>query len=310
MEFVAPLPGPAAMRFVEEQIYAATRRPRGLMVYINYFMPAFSRRPGLRNAVLIHDCQHRVFPENFSVAKRLWLDITFRHSLDHADHVLSISRWEVEQIAKYFGDSRAERCRVIYNAIDWDRFGVAPPTEEPPPHRYILSVCHQYPHKNIETLVRAFARLNRSWDSLHLYLVGNSSVAVREICKSELDQAVASKVHLLNFVSDSVLGALYRNASLFVLPSLYEGFGMPIVEAIGMGVPAVISDAGALPEVAGRHSIIVPSASSAAEWADAISSALDNPPGSERLMSSASEVRAFFSTEAVAARLAAAVEQR
>lgn len=148
---------------------------------------------------------------------------------------------------------------MIPNSINWGRYeSDGHPIihgEQKQPFPYILSVAAQYPHKNLETLIRAFARVQSQFPEFRLVLVGQLSrnlvgtsrqSRLEELVKEfELDQEVI----VTGFVSDYELGRWYRNASLFVFPSLFEGFGMPPVEALGMGVPTLTTRCGSLLEV-------------------------------------------------------------
>ena len=152
---------------------------------------------------------------------------------------------------------------MVYNAIDWDRFdgpvGNAPNSDiaELLIRPYLLSVCHQFPHKNLQTLLLAFEQLAARHPDLFLYMVGIDSASNREFIAARLSSAARNRVKLLGFLSDQNLGALYRDAQLFVLPSLYEGFGLPPLEAMAHGTPVVTSNTSSLPEVVGNAAVLV-----------------------------------------------------
>jgi glycosyltransferase involved in cell wall biosynthesis len=248
-------PGSKNIRFFQETLFEWSRWNPNWVLYPNYFVPP--RRPfsSHLNAVILHDIQYKVLPAYHSSSRKAWLDFYLPGMFRRANAVVLISQSEKRYVEEFFGSKNAERCDVVYNAIDWDRFD-RPPGDTPDPriaellsHPYLLSVCHQFPHKNLQTLLLAFEQLATRHPDLLLYMVGVDSASNREFITTQLSSAARNRVRLLGFLSDQDLGELYREARLFVLPSLYEGFGMPAVEALGLGTPILVSGTTALPEV-------------------------------------------------------------
>jgi glycosyltransferase involved in cell wall biosynthesis len=121
---------------------------------------------------------------------------------------------------------------------------------------YILCVAHSYPHKQVHLLVDAFSMV---MDKIphHLVLVGKPRRGEPRLQKS-LDKLQDDfKVHRVSHLKYSQLQALYQNADLFVLPSVYEGFGLPILEAMLAGIPVITNNRASLPEVGGTHALYV-----------------------------------------------------
>lgn len=273
------LPGPKGVRFAEELLFQNSRRDTGWALFPNYFCPpGLPRRTG-RSAVILHDIQYKRYPHYHSAKRRAWLDFYLPRMFARADAVILISQSERALVREYFGEDAAARCDVVYNAIDFERLeggqehadaALRQLVDKP----YILSVCHQFPHKNVVALLNAFAQVARHDPSIRLYLVGASSDANQAFVRSGLPDSLRDRVHLTGFVSDTELGILYANARLFVLPSLYEGFGMPAIEALGLGVPTIVSNAYALPEVTLGHAGLIDDPLDAAAWAAAIVDAL------------------------------------
>jgi glycosyltransferase involved in cell wall biosynthesis len=249
------IPGPKNIRFFQETLFEWCRRNSQWVLYPNYFVPP--RRPFSRqlSAVILHDIQYKVLPAYHSASRKAWLDFYLPWMFQRADAVILISQSEKRYVEEFFGSKAAEKCDVVYNAIDWDRFDRH--FENPPNSHitellsrpYLLSVCHQFPHKNLQTILQAFEQLARRHSDILLYMVGVDSASNREFIATQLSDEAQGRVKLLGFLSDQDLGSLYREAKLFVLPSLYEGFGMPAVEALGMGTPILVSGTTALPEV-------------------------------------------------------------
>ncbi|KQN24416.1 hypothetical protein ASF00_16405 [Sphingomonas sp. Leaf34] len=307
------LPGPKSTRFIEEALFQNRRRGDKWAIFPNYFCPpALVGRRG-RNCVILHDIQYKRYPEYHSPKRRAWLDFYLPRMLRSADAIILISQSELSLVREYFGEAIAARCDVVPNAIDFVRLqgGTGKPSAEARQmvgKRYILSVCHQFPHKNVPTLLAAFANVAQRDPSLQLYLVGSSSAANRDFVRAASTPAIIDRVHLTGFVSDADLGLLYAHAQLFVLPSLYEGFGMPAVESLGLGIPTLVSNAYALPEVTLGHAGVIDQPRDPAVWADAIEAALasGNRPSSAAI----AEIRATYEPATVARKLVKVLSAR
>ncbi len=248
------LPGQKNVRFLQEALFEWSRRKPDWVLYPNYFIPP--RRPFFRgrSAVILHDIQYKLLPQYHSKQRKAWLDLYLPWMFERADRVIVISQSEKRYVEEFFGTKAAMKCRVVPNAIDWNRFDAHQPSEEESEfsnllsQNYLLTVCHQFPHKNLQTLLTAFEQIAKRHPDLRLYMVGTNSASNQQFIATKLSPSARERVRLLGFLSDSELGQLYRNAKLFVLPSLYEGFGMPAVEALGLGTPILVSGTTALPE--------------------------------------------------------------
>lgn len=299
------VPGGMSSRFAEETIYAQLPHRGRAVLYPNYFLPPGAGRQGEEVSVIVHDCQHRSLPEYFSRSKRAWLDWNFARTLRKADHVFLISEFEKSQIARFFGENLAERGKVIYNPVDWDRYDRGEVSEravqlsaEP----YILTVAHQYPHKNTVKAVRAFLRLAEKRVDIKLVLVGRESDEAKHYVAA-LNPALRSRVHFLGFVSDADLGHFYRHAALFVLASSYEGFGLPAVEAMGFGIPVLVTRGSSLPEVTMENANYCDDSASEEEWAEAMAAILEAPKPAGECEELARKIRSRYKSTAVAATM-------
>lgn len=122
---------------------------------------------------------------------------------------------------------------------------------------YILSVGTLQPRKNFVRLIEAFSQIASKYRKLTLVIVGKRGWMYEEILASPKKYGVEDRVKFLDFVSDEELPALYRAAKVFALPSLYEGFGLPVLEAMSYGCPVVVSNVSSLPEIAGKAGIYI-----------------------------------------------------
>ena len=139
---------------------------------------------------------------------------------------------------------------------------------------YLLSVGTVQPRKNYQMLIRAFAAIADQFPH-KLYIAGGKGWMEQEMIAEAVRQGIVDRVRFLGFVADEHLPALYSGASLFLFPSLYEGFGLPILEAMACGTPAIISNSSSLPEVGGQAALQLPAQSPGA-WSDGISSVLSD----------------------------------
>ena len=206
--------------------------------------------------VTIHDLQYKSHPEDMNWLERCVLDILVRTACKRSRTVFTISEFSKKEVVKY-GFAPAEKIEAVLLGVDRS-FGTIVPAEEirntlqefiPQDVPYILCVAHSYPHKNIHLLVHAFSRLS---DALphNLVLVGKPRRGEKNLTDSIA--GLPCKDRLFRFTGGlpyKTLQMLYQGADIFVLPSAYEGFGLPVIEAMMAGVPVVTSREGSLPEV-------------------------------------------------------------
>lgn len=287
-------------RFVTEAIAlpALTRRTgaRDLLLP-NYFTPPF--HAGLRTLSAILDLQYLHFPQFFSPQKRLWLRAAHELTLRRATRVSVISDFVRDDLLSRYGRRFERLVRTIPIGISWDRFGMPdrPDVLGSRSAPFVLSVASHYSHKNLATLLRAFARIARHIPH-DLLLVGQrraNLVGVRhggavDLETLAIELGIADRVVLTGHATDAVVGWCYRNAAVFVFPSLFEGFGMPAVEALGLGLPVITTRCGSLPEVTRGLAHLVSRPQDPDELAEAILTALRVP---EEMRPSPMEVAAL-----------------
>ena len=223
----------------------------------NYFTPPV-RAARVPIVTVIHDLKYLHFPDTVSFRKRLWLRAAHELTMRLADAVVVISDFVREDLLRAYGPRWQHKLHVIPNAICWKRFdeGQADGGVRLPQGRYVLSVAAQYQHKNLATLIRAFALLTtrRAYDDVSLVLAGQLSANLVGIARRPdllgliTELGLEGRVRVTGYISDRALGVLYRNAAVFAFPSLFEGFGMPAVEALGFGLPVITVRCAALPE--------------------------------------------------------------
>ena len=218
-----------------------------------------------RAVVTIHDCIHLMFPQYlpnrlaYGYARtNLWA------AARRAERIFTVSESSKADILRYC-DVPAERIIVVYNAID-ERFATPPDPEavERVRERYRLNgpfalyAGNIKPHKNLERLIDAFDLVRRGgYERLELLIIGDQISKFPRLRRAVDRHKLHKHVRFLGFVADDTLAALYRLATVFVFPSLYEGFGLPPLEAMASGTPVVTSNRSSLPEVVGDAAVLV-----------------------------------------------------
>ena len=218
-----------------------------------------------RAIVTIHDCIHLKFPQY--LPSRLaygyaWTQIWT--ATRRARRVLTVSEVSKQDIIRYF-DVPDEKVTVIPNAID-ERFSV-PPSEADMervrqryqlPERFLMYAGNIKPHKNLERLIDAFAIVRqRGFDDIGLLVTGSEVSRYATLRRAVHRYGLHQQVRFLGFQLEETLAVLYRLADVFVIPSLYEGFGLSPLEALASGTPVVASNVSSLPEVLGDAALLV-----------------------------------------------------
>jgi glycosyltransferase involved in cell wall biosynthesis len=192
-------------------------------------------------AVTIHDLQHLDLPGFFSRAERLWRRLTHERSARRAQAVIVPSEFVRRNVVTHLGIP-PERVRAIAHGVDHERFRPGGDEREP----FLLYPARPWPHKNHARLFEAFALLRRERPELELVLTGGGH--------DERD--LPPGVRWAGLVSPDELASLYRRAACLVFPSLYEGFGVPPLEAMASGCPVACARAASLPEVVGEAGVL------------------------------------------------------
>lgn len=228
-----------------------------------FHAPHYTLPSGLRghSVVTIHDLIHLKLPQYFSLAQRGYARFMVGQAARHAGAVITSSENTKADLLHLFGIAE-ERVRVVHLGISEsfhpieaariEQFRKKHVLAEP----YLLFVGNVKQHKNIATLIKAFSRVRSRHPELRLVFVGGTCLQDQSLAQLARDLGVNALIRDLGRISEEdVLGA-YNAAEMLVFPSLYEGFGFPVVEAMACGIPTVVSNGGSLPEVAGDASIL------------------------------------------------------
>jgi glycosyltransferase involved in cell wall biosynthesis len=277
---VAPISGadkPSRILAENTWMVRAGRRLRlDLVHHLGGTMPFVRSCPGV---VLIHDLQPWAFPEYFSATKRLYLRAMVPRSVRRARAVTTLSRWVQRDVSERL-------------SVPLERMTPIPPgadDHEPPPVETTIAVLRRhgledrpfflypaitYRHKNHATLVRAFAEVNRNAPSTVLVLTGGEADAEHDVTRLTRSLGITEHVRRPGRIPAADLDVLYRSATALTFPSRYEGFGMPVLEAMSRHCPVVVGDVCALPEVVAQGGVLLPPDDPRA-WSEAMLAMLD-----------------------------------
>jgi glycosyltransferase involved in cell wall biosynthesis len=247
-------------RVIREQLTFPFRRElRQLDALIsNYVIPL---RAPTSNIVVVHDMLVRRFPETMEPMKRAYWSRLVPWSMKRSRCVVTVSEFSAAEIIHFYPELKA-KVRVTGE-------GVRPALEEqfsrhqdrPYDFPYVMTVATFGAHKNLSLVVEALGAIAADRPELHWVVVGSARTpdarVERQALEKKAEQAgVRERLHFTGHIDDEQLAALYRHAEATVLPSLYEGFGLPVVEAQAFDCPLLVSDRAALPETAGKDAWI------------------------------------------------------
>lgn len=225
----------------------------------NFILPPTRR---LKTLLTVHDLSFIRHPQGAVASLRKWLEKVVPRSLARADHVLADSESTKQDLVQIFRID-PETITVVGAGVE-ERF--APVTDSltlktvrqryhlPPSEKLILSLGTLEPRKNFTGLIDAY---NQSpvRETHHLVIAGGKGWLYDDIFVTAETSPVAERIHLIGFVADEDLPALYSLADIFAYPSHYEGFGIPVIEAMACGTPVVCANNSCLPEVAGQAAL-------------------------------------------------------
>ncbi len=260
------VPEPAPTYSIAEQYripLSLAREAVHLVHEPHYVLPPLVR---CRSVVTIHDCIHLMFPQYLpSRLAHVYAKGSMWSAARKANRILTVSEASKRDILRFF-DVPPEKVVVIYNAID-ERFRSPADPQRMDlvrqrfqlDHPFVLYVGNIKPHKNIERLIDAFGRVRSRGcpDDVKLVIIGDEISKYPALRQSVHRYKLDKHVRFLGFQPMETLAAFYRLARVFVFPSLYEGFGLPPLEAMACGTPVVTSNVSSLPEVAGGAALLV-----------------------------------------------------
>lgn len=258
---LAPFPtvSPPA-RVLWEQLFQPAhllREDVGLLHGLAYALPLICPT---RSVVTVHDLSFFLYPQVFNRANRLYLKLMTRLAVQRADAVIAVSEHTRQDVIRLL-DAPAGHVHAVPNGIDSDFYPL--PEHEVQsfqarhqlPERFILCVSTIEPRKNLTTLIRAYAALGEVEHTL--VIGGGRGWQYESVFALAEELGLEDRVWFPGFIRHEELPYWYNTADVFVFPSIYEGFGLPPLEAMACGTPVVASNASSLPEVVGSAGQLV-----------------------------------------------------
>ena len=230
--------------------------------FFNYIVPP---KVCGKTVVTVHDMVYKAFPETVRARTKYMLDLGLKKSMKRADLIVTDSEFSKREILKYF-PQHEKKLRVVPCGVDLEKFRPCETPERIPDVKKSLGIEGDYflylgtiePRKNLERLIGAYNIFvqRAGSDAPKLVLAGGKGWLYDSIFAKVTDLGLSGKVIFTKYVPSEDMNPLMCGAAAFVFPSIYEGFGMPPLEAMACGVPVLASDAASLPEVTGDCAVI------------------------------------------------------
>lgn len=230
------------------------------LLHVQYTAPPLCPAPFVTT---IHDLSFEHYPHFFTRRERFLFHYLIRNTARRARRVLTVSEYSRQDLIRTYG-LEAERVVLTPNGVE-AHFRPVPPSPERDAlllrydidRDYVLSVGNLQPRKNLTQLIRAYLKLREQDDKFDgkLVVVGQKAWLYHDIFREARHSRFGRDILFTGYVTDEVLPAIYSAARVFVYPSIFEGFGLPVLEAMACGAPVAMSHSSSLPEVAGGAAI-------------------------------------------------------
>lgn len=279
----------------------------------SYIIPAFAPK-NLKVIMTVHDMVAFLFPGSHNAKAVIIERLTMRKAIKKAAQIFVVSDNTKKDLLKYFRYPK-EQIQTIPCAIsDFYRSPIDP--EELAqfrqklniPEKFILAVGTLEPRKNFPTLIKSFVIIKRKHPDYKLVIVGKKGWRAHHIDETLKKYELHNDVIFPGYLGDEDLKKMYTLASIFVFPSLYEGFGIPPLEAMACGCPVISSNVASLPEVIGDAGLLI-EPKNAHKWADAVCSLIENDQIRTMLIERGRRRAEKFTWESSAALALAAFEK-
>lgn len=293
-------------RFLAEELLAIHKRntPKAIL-FSNYYTPRLRPKSLEKIVTLIPDIQYKMYPEHFKSYKKKWLDHCLTHTFLKADKIITISEFSANQIENHFGSAARAKTIIIPNPVIWsDNVRMSLNNTSKPP--VLLSIGAHFPHKNYLTFLKSFAQISKKIPDCQWIILGQLQSELKgHMVKVDLLGAIDElglngKVIIKGYVSNEELIDHIEKASLLIHPSKYEGFGLPVVEALGYGLPVLCSKGTSLFEVTCGHANYVDDPMNILEWVDKTIHILNNLEDYQMTNQIINKMKLFYSPSKIA----------
>ncbi len=228
------------------------RRASDVLFVPAHVLPRISAK---KSVVTVHDVGFKRFPEVYKKIQVAYHEITTRDIVSRGARIITVSEFCKREIVELYG-ADPEKIFVTPLGLDHSRYTPQNVKSDKP---YILFVGRIDKKKNLLTLVRAFEQIADQFPDLELKIAGTfsgpaglSTTGAAELIKAIAESKFSNRIHMLGYVNEDEKPALLSGALIYVQPSIYEGFGLPVLEAMACGTPTICADSTCLPEVAGE----------------------------------------------------------
>ncbi len=257
-----------------------------------------------KKIVTVHDLAIKHYPKGIPLPSRTFFSYFMPFTYKYADHIITISNYTKKDIIKYLKIPK-DKIDVIHLAVDQDLYN----TKKIDKHfsqqtikkynicnKYFLTVSELHPRKNLEFLIKVFAKFSKKFSNYQMVLTGKPNQYSKKLKKIAEDYNISQKVIFSGYVSDDEKIILYKNCQIFLYPSLFEGFGLPPLEAMACGVPVISSNTSSLSEIIQDGGVLV-KPDSVDEWIYAITKIITNKSFNSNLKAKATRQSKKFSWE-------------
>lgn len=215
-----------------------------------HYSPAFLNKPLV---VTIHDLSYFYYPDEFLKKDLYKLKNWTKKSIEKAEKIICVSKTTKKDVEKFYG--KKDNVEVIYNGyknrVEKNKSEDILKKNNLKKDKYLLYVGTLQPRKNIQTLIESFAQFSKENNDFKLVIAGKKGWLFNSIFQKVIDYKLEDKVVFTDYVTDGDLIILYKNAFCFIMPSFYEGFGIPLLEAMQYKCPVISSQKSSLPEIGG-----------------------------------------------------------
>jgi len=239
---------------VKEQLLFPLKIPKTDFFWSPHFNTPILPIKAKKRITTIHDVNHLTTMNKMTFLKKIYSKYLYTNAIKRSKKIITVSNFSKNEIVKYT-KAKIYDIAVIYCGVN-ECFSVCEPKEIVLPEKYILFVGNVKPHKNLKTLLEAYGHLDKELQHKYkLVILGKKSGFItpdRGVFEFIEKKALTKSVFFTGYIEDDVVPFVYKNAQIFVFPSLYEGFGLPLIEAMTVGVPVLSSNAASLPEIGGE----------------------------------------------------------
>ena len=225
-----------------------------LFIGLSNELPYGLKASGIKSIVCIHDMIYKYFPHQFNLVDRFIIDLKYRYAINSADLILAMSRYTKDGLIQTFGIRDEEKLSVLYQSVHpvFEQYNI----ESTPKRSHFLFVGTINERKNLDYIVSAYEHLDEQY-RVPVVVVGNGKTYKKKIIKKIEKAGLEALFIFKSNVSTEQLAGLYEGAYGLIFPSLCEGFGIPLLEALMLSVNVIHSQNTSITEVVGEHGIII-----------------------------------------------------